>query len=127
MKVVLANGCFDGLHAGHVTHLQQARRMGDRLVVSVTHDNFVNKGDGRPVFNYRSRAAVLAELRCVDEVIVVDTVIQALTYKWPTIFVKGPDYTIDTIEPEHHEFCRKHGIEIRFTTGEKLSSTALFK
>lgn len=126
MKVVLANGCFDGLHAGHVTHLQQARGMGDRLVVSVTRDDFVSKGKGRPVFTAHQRAAVLFELECVDNVVIVDGVIEALERIKPAIFVKGPDY-VNSITPIHQEFCDKNGIEIRFTTGEKLSSTALFK
>ena len=126
MKVVLANGCFDGLHAGHLMHLQQARLMGDLLVVSVTRDAFVNKGPGRPIFKEAHRVKSLESLRCVNGVFLVDSVMDALQYR-PPIFVKGPDYSIDTIEPEHREFCEKHGIEIRFTTGEKLSSRALFK
>ena len=101
--------------------------MGDMLIVAVTKDAFVNKGPGRPVFNQSQRVQMLMALRCVNSVILVDSLMEALLYAKPDILVKGSDYTIDTIEPKHREFCEKNGIEIRFTTGEKLSSRALFK
>lgn len=101
--------------------------MGDRLVVSVTSDAHVNKGDGRPVLKDHERAFALRELRCVDTAIIVGSALEALEAIRPSIFVKGCDYDISKIELEHREFCRKHGIEIRFTTGEKFSSRALFK
>lgn len=123
--MILANGCFDGLHGGHVSHLLQAKSMG-RLIVALTSDGRVNKGDRRPYFSEQQRALVLRELRCVDEVIIVDSLTQALSAILPKVLVKGPDYSIDTIEPEHRALCERLGIEIRFTTGEKLSSTARY-
>ena len=125
MKTVLANGVFD-FHYGHLIHLQQARAMGDRLVVSVTKDNAVNKGKGRPVFSAVQRCQILRELRCVDEVIQVDSAMDALERVRPSVFIKGPDY-VDSIEPVHREFCQRNGIEIRFTAGPKLSSREIFK
>ena len=125
MKTVLANGVFD-FHYGHLIHLQQARAMGDRLVVSVTKDNAVNKGKGRPVFSAVQRCQILRELRCVDEVIQVDSAMDALERVQPSVFVKGPDY-VNSIEPAHREFCERNGIEIRFTTGPKFSSREIFK
>lgn len=127
MNIVLCNGVWDVWHHGHLTHLQQAKAMGDYLIVSVTKDYFVNKVSGRPVFSEYQRADMLRELRCVDEVITVVGVIDALQRSKAKIFVKGNDYTIDTIEPAHREYCASHGIQIRFTTGEKFSSTALIE
>lgn len=126
MKTVLANGVFD-FHFGHLIHLEQARGMGDRLIVSVTSDAAVNKGLGRPVFRDWQRFTMLRALRCVDNAVIVGSALEALELVHPSIFVKGPDYDIDRIEPAHREFCKRNGIEIRFTTGEKFSSTALFK
>lgn len=126
MKTVLANGCFDGLHYGHIIHLQQARAMGDVLIVSVTADEAVHKGPGRPVFNQFQRAEVLRGLRCVDHVIVVGSATEALEREWPAVFVKGPDY-VNGISAEDRMFCEQHGIEICFTTGPKYSSREIFK
>lgn len=124
MKVVLANGCFDILHKGHVLHLQEASKMGDRLVVALTRDKFVNKGPGRPMFELMDRMYVVGALRYVHSVCSCDNVIEALEYVKPDIFVKGPDY-LGKIEPVHLDYCKAHGIEIKFTNGEKLSSTAI--
>ena len=127
MTTVLANGVFDVLHFGHLIHLEQARAMGNKLIVSVTLDSAVNKGPGRPVFDQRCRMSMVIAIRHVDEVVLVESAMQALSMVRPDIFVKGPDYTIDTIEPAHREFCERNGIAIRFTVGEKFSSSALFK
>lgn len=124
MKVVLANGCWDLLHFGHVQHLRAASEMGDCLVVSVTKDAFVNKGRGRPVFDEYQRESMLREMRCVDKVISCESLTDALIQVRPAILVKGPDYK-NSIQAEHREFCERAGIEIRFTDGEKFSSTAL--
>lgn len=93
-KVVLAHGCFDLLHLGHIKHLQAAKGLGDRLIVSITPDEFVNKGKGRPVFTLSQRMEVLASLECVDVVIVshgTNAIKSILSIK-PDIFVKGQDY-----------------------------------
>src|SRR5262249_36014971 len=73
--IVLCHGCFDLMHIGHIKHLQAARRMGDVLVVTVTPDEHVAKGDGRPVFTGSLRAETLAALECVDYVAI---------NRWPT-------------------------------------------
>jgi len=77
-NVVLAHGCFDRLHPGHIKHLQEARKLGDRLGVSVTDDKFVRKGPGRPVFTTEQRVESLQALECVDEVIVSNVKVAAL-------------------------------------------------
>lgn len=94
--LVAAGGCFDVLHAGHVSMLRAARRLGDRLVVCLNSDASVRrlKGPGRPVNPARDRAAVLCALGCVDDVVVFDedTPERALTRLRPDIWVKGGDY-----------------------------------
>lgn len=123
MKVVLANGCFDLFHYGHLLHLIAARRMGDRLFVSITDDAHVNK-PGRPVFPEWQRAAVVKALQCVDEVLVISGPLEALEIVRPDIWVKGIDY-VGAIEPAHADYCKTHGIEMRFTDTPKISATAL--
>lgn len=127
MKTVLCNGCFDGLHIGHLMHLMQAAAMGDRLVVSITNDETVKKEKGwfRPVFGQEQRSEMLKQLRFVDDVVIVRSAHEALQSVAPNIFVKGPDYTIAKIDDDISMLCSRNRIEIRFTEGPKFSSTAL--
>ncbi len=125
-RVVLANGCFDPFHYGHLLHLQAARKFGDVLVVSVTRDRHVNKGPGRPVFKEEQRAAVIRALACVDEVVLADDALDALQTVDPDVFVKGHDY-VGNIQPQDEAYCAKRGIQIVFTNEETWSSTALLK
>ncbi len=122
--VVLANGVFDLFHIGHLLYLESASRMGDRLVVSVTRDEFVNKGPGRPMFNETQRLSIVKALRCVDDGLIVSNAIEALEKIKPDIFVKGQDY-IGKIEKIHSDYCKAHGIEIRFTTEPIFSTTKI--
>jgi|ERR1051326_1267739 D-beta-D-heptose 7-phosphate kinase/D-beta-D-heptose 1-phosphate adenosyltransferase len=99
--VVFTNGCFDLLHPGHVRYLQQARRLGDVLIVALNSDRAVRelKGEARPILNQDERAEVLAALGCVDYVMVFDevspqAVIAALL---PDVLVKGGDWSLDQI------------------------------
>jgi len=96
--VVATGGCFDLLHAGHVSVLEQARALGDCLVVCLNSDASVRrlKGEGRPVVGEEDRAAVLAALGCVDAVVVFDEdTPQALLERLkPDIFAKGGDYAV---------------------------------
>lgn len=126
VKIVLANGCFDVFHVGHLYHLRAARELGDVLVVGLTRDGAVNKGPGRPAFKWADRAALLRELRCVDYVLPVDSSLEALQVVRPAMFVKGLEYR-GKILPEDRAFCHKHGIEIRFTDEPVHSSTALLR
>lgn len=128
-SVVLAHGCFDLLHLGHIRHLQEARQQGDRLVVSVTDDAFVRKGAGRPVFNAQQRVESLKALGCVDEVIInsaPDAVAMIEKIK-PAVFVKGVDYENRTNEALGREIKAVEGCGGRFyvTRTDKWSSTRI--
>jgi D-beta-D-heptose 7-phosphate kinase/D-beta-D-heptose 1-phosphate adenosyltransferase len=100
-RVVMTNGCFDILHAGHVSYLQEARALGDRLIVAVNDDDSVRrlKGDGRPVNPLERRMAVLAGLSSVDWVVsfTEDTPQRIIADLLPDLLVKGGDYKIDEI------------------------------
>lgn len=92
--IVLAHGCFDWLHYGHLLHLQEAKNLGDILIVSITTDQFVDKGLGRPIFNQRQRAEMVAALECVDFVVFSDSpdAVQNINLIRPLFYVKGRDY-----------------------------------
>lgn len=96
-RIVFTNGCFDVLHRGHIAYLNQAKRLGDVLVVAVNDDNSVRrlKGPGRPVNSAADRAAVLAALSCVDHVTTfgADTTAGLITRLRPDVYAKGGDYT----------------------------------
>ena len=100
-KIVFTNGCFDLLHPGHVTYLEDAKRLGNRLVVAVNSDASVKrlKGEGRPVQSADSRMAVLAGLEAVDWVVVFedDTPERLLAALKPDVLVKGGDYTAEQV------------------------------
>ena len=93
-RIVLCHGTFDLLHAGHIRHLKSARKEGDILFVTVTSDQQVNKGPGRPVFHELLRAENLAALTCVDFVAINDspTAINIIPKIKPHVYVKGSDY-----------------------------------
>jgi D-beta-D-heptose 7-phosphate kinase/D-beta-D-heptose 1-phosphate adenosyltransferase len=100
-KIVFTNGCFDILHAGHVTYLKQAKALGDLLVIGLNSDSSVNKlkGQGRPVVAENDRALVLSALRSVDFVVFFDeeTPYELINSIKPDFLVKGGDYTPDSI------------------------------
>jgi rfaE bifunctional protein nucleotidyltransferase chain/domain len=101
-KVVFTNGCFDLLHPGHVGYLEEARSLGDALIVGVNTDASVarlEKGPGRPLTPEADRARVLAALACVDRVVLFgeDTPLAMITRLAPDILVKGGDYRLDEI------------------------------
>lgn len=99
--VVFTNGCFDILHLGHIDYLENARSLGDRLVVGVNTDNSVKriKGNNRPVMDENSRVRVLAALEFVDTVILFDeeTPYELINALKPDILVKGNDYLAENI------------------------------
>lgn len=101
LKVVFTNGCFDLLHIGHVSLLDDARREGDRLIVGINSDASVSrlKGPARPIVPQHARARVLAALAAVDAVVVFDepTPLELMITLRPDVIVKGGDYEADSI------------------------------
>lgn len=99
--VILANGCFDLIHAGHIRYLVGAKELGGVLVVGINSDRQVRhlKGDGRPVLPEAERAEIVASFRCVDAVTIFDepTVEQLIRALCPDIHAKGTDYTLDSV------------------------------
>ena len=100
-RVVFTNGCFDLLHIGHITVLEQARRFGDRLIVAINSDASVSwlKGPTRPIVGETERARVLAALAAVDAVVVFDepTPLELIVAAQPDVLVKGGDYNAETV------------------------------
>jgi rfaE bifunctional protein nucleotidyltransferase chain/domain len=128
-RLVVTNGCFDLLHVGHVHYLQAARALGDALVVGLNGDRSVRelKGNGRPINNERDRAEVLAALECVDLVTIFPQMraTQFISVSNPAIYVKGGDYTSDTLNAKERAVLKKIGAEIRILPFEKGYSTSL--
>jgi D-beta-D-heptose 7-phosphate kinase/D-beta-D-heptose 1-phosphate adenosyltransferase len=129
-KVVMTNGCFDILHAGHVSYLQAAAQLGDRLIVAVNDDDSVTrlKGPGRPVNNVARRMAVLAGLGAVDFVVPFseDTPQSLIAEVLPDVLVKGGDYTIDNIAGGKEVLA--NGGEVKVMHFEEgVSTTAIIK
>lgn len=130
-RVVLSHGIFDPLHVGHIRHLEQAREMGDILVVTITPDEFYNKGEVRPTFSHDLRAEAVAALSIVDYVSInrwamADETIRLLK---PDVYVKGSGYKImkkdiGVVNPEV-EALREVGGDLRFTEGLTFSSSRL--
>ena len=131
-SLAVTNGCFDVLHAGHVTYLEAARNQGDALLVGVNGDEAVRalKGAGRPLNSESDRAAVLAALQAVDAVCIFPEVraTRFLTLARPDIYVKGGDYTPETLNPEERAAVEEAGgriVIIPFVPGK--STTALIE
>jgi rfaE bifunctional protein nucleotidyltransferase chain/domain len=132
-RIVHCHGCFDLMHIGHIRHLQAARAMGDVLVVTVTADAHVNKGEGRPAFTDEERAESLAALACVDFVAInrEPTAVAAIRLLKPDYYVKGqvaedPGGRSPNLQREI-ETVRAVGGDVRFTHEVVFSSTALLK
>ncbi len=125
-RIVFTNGCFDILHAGHVAYLEEAARLGDRLVVAVNDDASVQrlKGEGRPVNGIEQRARVLAGLSSVDWVVAFaeDTPEALLELLEPDVLVKGGDYSLDEVVGA--DLVRRRGGEVRVLGLTEDSSTS---
>jgi rfaE bifunctional protein nucleotidyltransferase chain/domain len=125
-SVVLANGCFDVLHVGHVRYLNAARQLGDVLVVAINSDEQVRlqKGVGRPVMNATERAELIASLAAVNFVTVFDepTVSELLLALRPDFHAKGTDYTEESV-PEK-DVVRSYGGKVAIVGGPKNHSTS---
>jgi rfaE bifunctional protein kinase chain/domain/rfaE bifunctional protein nucleotidyltransferase chain/domain len=129
---VLCHGVFDLLHIGHIKYFQEAKSMGDILVVTVTPDRFVNKGPGRPAFDEIHRAEAIAALDVVDYVAINEwpTAIETIKALQPNLYVKGPDYKnfkediTGNIQLEQ-DAVKSIGGKMAFTSDVKFSSSSL--
>ena len=125
-RIVLANGCFDVLHVGHIRYLAGARELGDLLIVGVNSDQQVaiQKGAGRPIMPALERAELLAALESVSYVTVFDepTVEALLLALKPDVHAKGTDYTVNTV-PER-EVVKSYGGQIAIVGDSKDHSTS---
>ena len=131
-RVVLAHGTFDLLHLGHVRYFEEARQQGDVLMVTITADNFVNKGPSRPYFQHELRAEMVGALNYVDAVAInhaasAVNVIEAIK---PDVYVKGPDYKDSNSDitgkiVEEQQAVEAHGGRIHFTDDITFSSSTL--
>src|SRR5712691_2852150 len=131
-RIVLCHGVFDLMHPGHVLHLKAARAHGDLLVVTVTADQFVNKGPGRPVFNQRLRTETIAAFEFVDYVAVNlwPTAVETIEKLRPDVYVKGSEYAdpagdLTGMILEEERMTRAVGGTIVFTNEETFSSSSL--
>ncbi len=131
-KLVHCHGCFDIVHPGHIRHLKYAKALGDRLLVTLTADEFVNKGDSRPMFKQDLRAENLAALEFVDWVLInpSPTATQLLEQVQPDVYVKGAEYESnqDPRFARERDTVEQHGGRVVFTSGDIVySSSALIR
>lgn len=124
-RVVMAHGCFDLLHLGHLRHLEEAKSWGTKLVVSVTADEHVAKGAGRPHFTAAQRVEALKALKCVDDAFINHDPdpVKAIRKIRPDVYVKGVDY--EDKEIIEAPVCKELGIEMRYTKTAKWSSSRI--
>lgn len=129
--IKLAHGCWDILHVGHVRHLQAAAQWRCKLMVTVTPDQFVNKGPGRPLHAAALRAEVLAGLSCVDFVAINEwaTAAEAIRLLKPDIYVKGPECKTHQTPGLLTEMAAlaEVGGQMAFTDGDVWSSTKIIE
>ncbi len=137
-KLVVTNGCFDILHVGHVSYLEAARNLGDAaagdrprsgaLLVGLTSDAEVQrlKGPGRPLNPEQDRAAILAALESVDAVCIFRErdARHFLSLAQPDIYVKGGDYTLETINQDERRLLEQNGVKIVLLPGVPGNSTS---
>ena len=131
-KIVLCHGVFDLVHPGHIIHFQEAKKLGDVLVVSITAAEYVRKGPGRPYFDDEMRLRFLSAIECIDYVMLsegytVDDIVEAVE---PDLYVKGKEYAkaeedITGKIDEEVALVRKHGGDVAYTDGQVFSSTRL--
>lgn len=130
-KIVLCHGCFDLMHPGHIKYFQASKKMGDVLVVTVSPDVYVDKGDGRPVYNQTLRAESIAALECVDFVAINKwpTAVETLRLLKPNIYVKGQEFENKEDKTgklqKEQDVLNEIGAEMRYTHEIVFSSTKL--
>lgn len=131
-RIVQCHGVFDLLHPGHIRHFEAARREGEVLIVTVTPDEYVGKGPGRPVFNQRLRVESIAALQCVDYVAINKwpTAVETIKKLKPDVYAKGSDYADPSADlsggiSKEEAAIKSIGGRIHFTDEPTFSSTKL--
>ncbi len=131
-KVVLCHGVFDLVHPGHILHFEEAKKVGDVLVVSITAAEYVRKGPDRPYFSDELRLKFLSEIQCIDYLLLSEgyTVEDVIGVVEPDWYVKGKEYQKASEDvtgkiTEEVELVRAHGGDVYFTSGQVFSSTRL--
>ena len=129
-KIVHCHGVFDVVHIGHIKHFINAKKNGDKLIVTVTSDRFVNKGSNRPIFKQNKRLEFLSQLECVDYVCLSDSqsAIKLLNIIKPDFYIKGQDYKISKNDKtgkinQEKKVVEKNGGKVIFTNEETFSSS----
>ena len=130
--IVMCHGVFDLFHVGHLNHLNEAKKYGDILVVSVTSDTFVNKGPGRPFFNIHQRLQILSSVNIIDYLIISDSPnsVSNINKIRPNIYFKGPDYKnlpqdFTGFINDEIKALKKNNGRIIFGSGETFSSSVI--
>jgi cytidyltransferase-like protein len=125
MKIVATSGYYDYVHCGHLESFNLAKQLGDYLVVFVDSDNKAIKKKGFVIMPENERAEIIRNIKCVDEVIVIDSPISEALEKYkPNIFAKGGDRTIDNLPQDELDVCKKNNIEIVCGLGNKIQASS---
>ncbi|MCP4912723.1 MAG: adenylyltransferase/cytidyltransferase family protein [Oligoflexia bacterium] len=134
LKVGLAHGCFDFIHLGHIRHFKSAKSLCDFLIVSLTADEFISKGENRPFYKQDERVEFLENLEMIDVITINPdkTSIELLKMLKPNIYIKGQDYKDFSKDPTgmielEAQAIKSVGGTIEFTDDEKMSSTKILK
>jgi rfaE bifunctional protein nucleotidyltransferase chain/domain len=100
ISTVLAHGVFDVLHVGHILYFKEAKKNNKKLIVSITSDKFVNKGEGRPIFNIQERIKILGAIDCIDHIIISNdySAVNIIKTLKPNYYIKGKDYIDDKLD-----------------------------
>jgi rfaE bifunctional protein nucleotidyltransferase chain/domain len=116
--MVMTNGCFDLLHVGHISYLQESKKLGDHLWILINSDESVRalKGPTRPIETEPERAYCLAALSCVDYIVIFNTprLVNEIEQLKPDIYTKAGDYTLDTLHPGERNAFETAGTQIKF-------------
>lgn len=131
-KVVLCHGVFDMIHIGHLNHFEESKKFGEILIVSITQDEFVNKGPNRPVFNILQRAKLISGLKVVDYVVVNNkaTAENVINIIKPDYYIKGNDYKDNKKDVTKNikkevQAVKKIGGKIKYTSSKKIDSSKI--
>ena len=131
-KIGLVHGVFDVIHIGHIKYFEEAKRMVDHLIVSVTTDKYVNKGPGKPIFEIEKRVNLLKSIKFIDDVIISNyqTAKENIKLIKPDFYIKGKDYRNFNNDLSENIFIEKKEVEkfggkIIFTNSELHSSSSI--